>query len=232
MKSILNYRFLLFFALLGMFSSCQNAKVENGFRVSGTIEGGQGEISLQRHDGNSIMMNTIALNSDGSYAFELPNAEKAAYILQHNVNLYPFVYESEEDSEIVINAVASNPIKGDYQVSGSAGSEILQDYFKKYHAKVINKKDFEAMVASNVHPYMQSFMTSRCLQYGSQTNALHAKALQNLKTTNPNSKLIAHYDNSIKKSIQNLNNRTARTCLLYTSPSPRDGLLSRMPSSA
>ena len=24
----------------------------------------------------------------------------------------------------------------------------------------------------------------------------------------------------------------ARTCLLYTSPSPRDGLLSRMPSSA
>ena len=26
--------------------------------------------------------------------------------------------------------------------------------------------------------------------------------------------------------------RTAATCLLYTSPSPRDGLLSRMPSSA
>ena len=27
-------------------------------------------------------------------------------------------------------------------------------------------------------------------------------------------------------------NRLDRTCLLYTSPSPRDGLLSRMPSSA
>ena len=26
--------------------------------------------------------------------------------------------------------------------------------------------------------------------------------------------------------------RTMKTCLLYTSPSPRDGLLSRMPSSA
>ena len=26
--------------------------------------------------------------------------------------------------------------------------------------------------------------------------------------------------------------KSARTCLLYTSPSPRDGLLSRMPSSA
>ena len=28
------------------------------------------------------------------------------------------------------------------------------------------------------------------------------------------------------------NTSTANTCLLYTSPSPRDGLLSRMPSSA
>ena len=27
-------------------------------------------------------------------------------------------------------------------------------------------------------------------------------------------------------------NATSQTCLLYTSPSPRDGLLSRMPSSA
>ena len=29
-----------------------------------------------------------------------------------------------------------------------------------------------------------------------------------------------------------LGNMEAHTCLLYTSPSPRDGLLSRMPSSA
>ena len=51
---------------------------------------------------------------------------------------------------------------------------------------------------------------------------------------------------TIKKSIQTLNNRINglnspkfndellqyAICLLYTSPSPRDGLLSRMPSSA
>ena len=30
----------------------------------------------------------------------------------------------------------------------------------------------------------------------------------------------------------NLPHGTGKTCLLYTSPSPRDGLLSRMPSSA
>ena len=33
------------------------------------------------------------------------------------------------------------------------------------------------------------------------------------------------------KNYLSLNNLT-RSCLLYTSPSPRDGLLSRMPSSA
>ena len=34
-------------------------------------------------------------------------------------------------------------------------------------------------------------------------------------------------------SNDNINsNSSAKTCLLYTSPSPRDGLLSRMPSSA
>ena len=34
------------------------------------------------------------------------------------------------------------------------------------------------------------------------------------------------------KGVVNLPNGTGKTCLLYTSPSPRDGLLSRMPSSA
>ena len=33
-------------------------------------------------------------------------------------------------------------------------------------------------------------------------------------------------------ALANLGERQLGTCLLYTSPSPRDGLLSRMPSSA
>ena len=36
----------------------------------------------------------------------------------------------------------------------------------------------------------------------------------------------------IDSSGQNLLGHVARTCLLYTSPSPRDATLSRMPSSA
>ena len=36
----------------------------------------------------------------------------------------------------------------------------------------------------------------------------------------------------LEKWTQEVNDGKATTCLLYTSPSPRDGLLSRMPSSA
>ena len=35
-----------------------------------------------------------------------------------------------------------------------------------------------------------------------------------------------------RQEARNKKNKNAKGCLLYTSPSPRDGLLSRMPSSA
>ena len=48
-----------------------------------------------------------------------------------------------------------------------------------------------------------------------------------LGTTNS---CVAVMDGKEAKVIEN--SEGGRTCLLYTSPSPRDGLLSRMPSSA
>ena len=56
-------------------------------------------------------------------------------------------------------------------------------------------------------------------------------------------KLTTEYDACIRRGIQGINlcsiqkgntelMEALTTCLLYTSPSPRDGLLSRMPSSA
>ena len=41
-----------------------------------------------------------------------------------------------------------------------------------------------------------------------------------------------NYDLPLSDSFQGARNGYALGCLLYTSPSPRDGLLSRMPSSA
>ena len=51
----------------------------------------------------------------------------------------------------------------------------------------------------------------------------------------PNFNLMNNYYESLVRSIiyQQLSGKAASIiCLLYTSPSPRDGLLSRMPSSA
>ena len=41
-----------------------------------------------------------------------------------------------------------------------------------------------------------------------------------------------HYSSLDESNMRVLRNRLVQACLLYTSPSPRDGLLSRMPSSA
>ena len=51
--------------------------------------------------------------------------------------------------------------------------------------------------------------------------------LQNLNFEEAYSKL-----GEIVESLENGGLTLAESCLLYTSPSPRDGLLSRMPSSA
>ena len=50
-----------------------------------------------------------------------------------------------------------------------------------------------------------------------------------LRATTPNTKILTTYPQTI--SLSNTNHKE-KSCLLYTSPSPRDGLLSRMPSSA
>ena len=40
------------------------------------------------------------------------------------------------------------------------------------------------------------------------------------------------YSKNVQSRIKKLTEKYRKDCLLYTSPSPRDGLLSRMPSSA
>ena len=44
--------------------------------------------------------------------------------------------------------------------------------------------------------------------------------------------LSGHKDANHAKQMENIFHTQCTICLLYTSPSPRDGLLSRMPSSA
>ena len=65
-------------------------------------------------------------------------------------------------------------------------------------------------------------------------NKLNFCKLNNIKNINIPCKGLIKKDlfNSTFKYISKNYNEFNVTCLLYTSPSPRDGLLSRMPSSA
>ena len=210
MKRILNINNIFFFVLLGLFFSCSEPKVENGFRITGQLEGVTGKVFLQRYDGNLVVMESKDLTENGSFKFELPNAKKATYIVQHNTTIYPFVYSGEEDNELTLNAIGNDPLKGDYKVTGSESSRVLQEYFKRFRNGNITLKDYNDMTNSPKHPYMQSFMTSRCLNYGGQSNGAHIKALGNLRAADPASKLVAYYDSAIKKSMNTANQR-ART---------------------
>ena len=51
------------------------------------------------------------------------------------------------------------------------------------------------------------------------------------KLSGPNIEIVIHYNKSRSKA-ENLKKDLIKSCLLYTSPSPRDRQKSRMPSSA
>ena len=87
---------------------------------------------------------------------------------------------------------------------------LLDIYTAKFYAKQINK---DLYVDSFIKDYDQSYLGLTV--YDSELY-----------------ELISEYIEFQKDYIKDFIFDTFRSCLLYTSPSPRDGLLSRMPSSA
>ena len=86
-----------------------------------------------------------------------------------------------------------------------------------------NKQDFEILRRIAKNPNSSQRELSRELGYSLGKLNYCLKALQKkglIKIKN------------FKKNKKKINYIYILTCLLYTSPSPRDGLLSRMPSSA
>ena len=91
--------------------------------------------------------------------------------------------------------------------------------------------------------YIRDKNTASWFQYKVQRNKVKRIIKTNVKEEQ--NAIAQHYKSNPKKFWKYVNSKTKRTerigdlkvindhgCLLYTSPSPRDGLLSRMPSSA
>ena len=112
-----------------------------------------------------------------------------------------------------------------------AGADITHDRNKLLN--VFNQVGFIFLFAPLHHESMKYVMPAR--------QRIGKKTIFNLlgPHTNPcgaRRQIIGVYDNSLLSTFsrvaKNLDMEHVMVCLLYTSPSPRDGLLSRMPSSA
>ena len=90
---------------------------------------------------------------------------------------------------------------------------LTQDWHPANHASFASSHNAEPFTTTTLHYGEQTLWPDHCVQ-GSKGAEFHSELRYN------NASMI------IRKGMhQNI-------CLLYTSPSPRDGLLSRMPSSA
>ena len=82
------------------------------------------------------------------------------------------------------------------------------------------------------NPLVDSFLSTLRLEKGLSENTIKAysndcKAFNQWLFLKKGYKAVSTVEEDIENYLKHLN-----SCLLYTSPSPRDGLLSRMPSSA
>ena len=82
-------------------------------------------------------------------------------------------------------------------------------------------------------PQKKSGLTAKCKEcrkpLGKQYYNVNAEIIK--KKNNAHYYKVKHTENFVETRKKRTRERT-KNCLLYTSPSPRDGLLSRMPSSA
>ena len=103
---------------------------------------------------------------------------------------------------------------------------------------MVSKKLFSGVLATLV---LLSIVGSTVAFAQTQTSTATAKPTQTLAQVAANNTNLTNFTSLLKKAnLTNVLNGPGNytvfapdnTCLLYTSPSPRDGLLSRMPSSA
>ena len=94
-------------------------------------------------------------------------------------------------------------------------------------------KAIKARIASNGGIERCSFANSK-VSIRTNNKPIQVNNITNTKYTNSMTKE-TRTQNKTEQTNENILHRAIReaySCLLYTSPSPRDGLLSRMPSSA
>ena len=111
----------------------------------------------------------------------------------------------------------------------SAGAVHAQDKLSKFLLMKLSREQSAVLCKSEVFTQCMAFTDTECFE-------LSEKALQECLGPLPDTINLAELQNdaleACPKRVYEKAGYPDDNCLLYTSPSPRDGLLSRMPSSA
>ena len=129
---------------------------------------------------------------------------------------------------LVLNAIKSLKVPNEFHLT-LAGAKLDKDYAEKVERVVKSTKNTSylgALSGSNTHAAMQS---ASAVLNSSNSECTPNSLLEAMKIGTP---VIARDIPGVRSIVKNGETGMLYTCLLYTSPSPRDATLSRMPSSA
>ena len=242
---------VLLSSLLFFTQSCKEKNQETRFTIAGTIKNAANKpLLLQEipYGGKPIItLDSLTLDASGKYSFEFIAKQEGIYRLTSGEDLDISFINDEE--QIQINADANN--FSSYTVKGSPHSEALIQYMKAYRTKdsslfatlyaldnlqQTNGKDSSILYLQqqkdikikDLNDHVESTVNSAsspALIYFALGMALRSMEINKVLAI---AKAVAEKTKA-EPLIEFVN---ILSCLLYTSPSPRDLSTSRMPSSA
>ncbi len=209
------FNIILFGLVLSMAFSCQPSKssepeLQNGFYVKGKFTNSPGgEISLQRFDGNtSTSIETINIAADGSFTLKAENAEHAIYRLLHGPQTVMLSYDGSE-KVINIEGDAMKLAGGEYSLTGSNGSRLMQDYVQSLAKRRLNAGDVSDTGEQEDYPILHDFLVFKFIPLSENNLKVHQKAIDLITNKYPQHKQALAHNAFVQKYIQSKKNPVA-----------------------
>jgi len=193
------FKFILLGFMLSHLFACQPSSepaLKNGFYVKGKFNNSPGgDVSLQRFDGtSSTNIETVQLGADGTFTLKAENAEPAVYRLLHGPQTVMLSYDGSENV-ISIEGDAMKLSGGDYSLTGSKGSRLLQDYVQSLAKRRLNAGDVVDSGEQEDYPIIHDFLVFKFIPLTEKTLEVHLDAIGIIRNKYPNHKQgLAHRD--------------------------------------
>ncbi len=166
----------------------------NGFVVSGQIiDSPVPDIKIQRFDGEvSTELVVEKLDQEGNFKININDAVHGIYRAQNGSQMIMFSFDGTEKE---INIVGDYKVlaSGEYKITGSAGSRLVQDFVQSLTKRRINAGDFNELSEDDAFPLIHDFMVFKFLPFNEDTRKVHLEAVNKAERFYPlHKQLLAH----------------------------------------